>query len=81
MLEEHYRVRYDRLDETGKVTLRRAGKMHRLGVGRAHAGERVIVLIDATHATVTHQITGEILGEYKIEPTAAYWAKIKNTQT
>ena len=81
VLEEHYRVRYDRLDETGKVTLRRAGKMHRLGVGRAHAGERVIVLIDATHATVTHQITGEILGEYKIEPTAAYWAKIKNPQT
>jgi len=80
VLEEHYRVRYDRLDETGKVTLRRAGKLHRLGVGRANKGERVILLIDNTHVTVTHQTTGEILGEYKIEPTATYWQKIKNPQ-
>ena len=34
---QHYRLRYDRLDTTGKMTLRRAGRMHHLGIGRAHA--------------------------------------------
>jgi hypothetical protein len=61
-----------------KASLKRAGKLHRLGAGRAHAGERVILLIDNTQATVTHQTTGEILGEYKIEPTKLYWAKRKD---
>jgi len=79
-LEEHFRVRYDRLDETGKVTLRRAGQMHKLGVGRAHAGDRVILLIDEATVTVTSKTTGEILGEYKIEPTRKYWPKITNPQ-
>lgn len=29
----HYRLRYDRLDNKGKMSLRRAGRMHHLGVG------------------------------------------------
>jgi transposase InsO family protein len=78
VLEEHFRVRYDRIDATGKVTLRRAGEMHKLGIGRAHAGERVILLVDQTTVTVTHQQSGEVLGEYEIEPTKKYWPKTKN---
>jgi transposase InsO family protein/transposase len=78
VLEEHYRVRYDRVDTTGKVTLRRAGAMHKLGIGRAYKGERVIVLVDQTTVTVTHKATGEVLGEYEIEPTRKYWSKTKN---
>jgi hypothetical protein len=78
VLEEHFRVRYDRIDTTGKVTLRRAGEMHKLGVGRAHAGERVILLVDQTTVTVTHQHSGEVLGDYDIEPTKKYWSKTKN---
>lgn len=78
VLEEHFRVRYDRIDATGKVTMRRAGQMHKLGIGRAHAGERVTLLIDQTTVTVTHQTTGEVLGEYLIEPTLKYWIKTKN---
>jgi transposase InsO family protein len=70
---EHYRIRLDRLDATGKVSLRRAGRMHHLGVGYAHRGEPVLLLIDATTATVTHQTTGEILSEHDIDPTRTYW--------
>ena len=33
----HYRLRYDRLDTKGKMSLRRAGRMHHLGIGTAHA--------------------------------------------
>jgi len=80
VLEEHYRVRYDRIDNTGKVTLRRAGKLHKLGVGRANATARVILLVDETTVTITNQKTGEVLGEYRIEPTRKYWPKITNPQ-
>lgn len=34
----HYRVRHDTIDRFGKLTLRRAGKLHHLDIGRAHAG-------------------------------------------
>jgi transposase InsO family protein len=42
----HYRVRFDRVDTFGKVSLRRAGKMHHLGVGRAHTKKKVTLLVD-----------------------------------
>ena len=52
--------------------------MHKLGIGRGYAGERVIVLVDQTTVTVTHKASGEVLGEYAIEPTRKYWPKAKN---
>ena len=33
----HYRLRYDRLDTKGKMSFRRGGRMHHLGVGTTHA--------------------------------------------
>ena len=41
-LSAHYRVRHDTIDQFGKLTLRRAGKLHHLGVGRAHARRRIV---------------------------------------
>ena len=32
----HYRLRYDRLDPAGKMSFRRAGRMHHLGIGKTH---------------------------------------------
>jgi transposase InsO family protein len=69
----HYRLRYDRLDTTGKMTLRRAGRMHHLGVGRAHAGKRVLAFADDHHITVAELTTGEVLSTHQIDPTRAYW--------
>jgi transposase InsO family protein len=73
----HYRLRYDRLDTTGKMSLRRAGRMHHLGVGRAHAGKRVLAFADDHHITVAQLTTGEILSTHQIDPTRSYWP---NTQ-
>lgn len=69
----HYRLRYDRLDNTGKMSLRRAGRMHHLGVGAKHARKRVLALADDHHVTVTDLTTGEILSRHLIEPTKSYW--------
>ena len=71
----HYRVRIDTIDRHGKLTLRHAGQLHHLGLGRRHGGTPVLILIDKTHATVTNRHTGEVLGSYLIDPDKNYWPK------
>jgi transposase InsO family protein len=69
----HYRLRHDRLDTKGKMSLRRAGRMHHLGIGTIHARKRVLALADEHHITVTDLDTGEVLSTHLIEPDRAYW--------
>ena len=57
----------------GKISLRRAGRMHHVGVGAAHAGSAVTILIDADTVTVIHRDTGEVLKEHTIDPSRSYW--------
>ena len=38
----HYRLRYDHVDPGGKVSIRRAGKMHHLGIGTRHRGTQIL---------------------------------------
>ena len=40
-----YRVRHDRIDPSGKLTLRHNGRLHHIGVGRAYARWRVVMLV------------------------------------
>jgi transposase InsO family protein len=69
----HYRLRYDRLDIKGKMTLRRAGRMHHLGIGAVHARKRVLALADDHQVTVIDLETGEILSTHQIKPHNTYW--------
>ena len=55
------------------MSLRRAGRMHHLGVGSAHARKRVLAIADDTTVTVIELETGEILSAHHIEPTKTYW--------
>jgi hypothetical protein len=54
------------------MTIRRAGHMHHLGVGYAHARKRVLALADDHHITVTELTTGEVLSQHLIEPNKSY---------
>jgi hypothetical protein len=69
----HYRIRHDRVDKLGNLTLRHAGKLHHLGVGARHKQQRVTILVDHTSATVIQQDTGEILSRHHIDPNRDYW--------
>jgi transposase InsO family protein len=69
----HYRLRYDRLDTKGRMTLRRAGRMHHLGIGTTHARKRVLAFADDHHITVAELTTGEVLSTHLIEPNKTYW--------
>jgi transposase InsO family protein len=72
-LPDQYRLRYDRIDTDGHVSIRRAGRMHHLGIGRRHTGKRILAIADETTITVIHLDTGEILSEHHIEPAHGYW--------
>lgn len=69
----HFRLRYDVADKKGAVTMRRAGRLHHLKVGAAHARRRVLAIVDEQEVTVVALDTGEILSTHRIEPDKGYW--------
>jgi transposase InsO family protein len=69
----HYRLRYDLTDRNGAITFRRAGRLHHLRIGAAHARRRVLALADDSIVTVIALDTGEVLSVHHIEPDRAYW--------
>jgi transposase InsO family protein len=70
---DRYRLRYDRVDTDGHASIRRAGRMHHLGIGHHHAGKRILAITDETTITVIHLDNGEILSEHTIDPARGYW--------
>lgn len=75
----HHRVRTDKIDAVGKVSLRYQGKLLHLGIGREHIGEDITVLVADAAATVIQTSTGEILSEYTLDATKDYQAKKKKS--
>ena len=70
--DTHDRVRHDRIDDSGCVTLRVAGRLHHLGVGRTHARTHVVLLVQDLHVRVVNAATGELLRELVLDPTKDY---------
>ena len=73
--KEHYRIRHDTVDQFGKISLRRAGKMHHLGVGIENRFKKVYVVVDHYKVTVVEKKTGEVLSKHIIEPSLNLFAK------
>ncbi len=68
----HYRVRRDRIDTTGVVTLRIAGQLRHIGIGRTHARTHIILLVDDLNVRVVDTATGELLRALTIDTTRDY---------
>jgi Integrase core domain len=71
-LPHHYRVRRDRIDTTGVVTLRYNSRLRHIGIGRAHAGTRVLVLVADLYTRVIDAETGQLLRELTLDPDRDY---------
>ena len=67
----HHRVRRDRIDNSGCVTLRYRSKLLHIGVGRVHAGVTVLLLVDDLDVRVITE-DGELLRQLTIDPTKTY---------
>jgi transposase InsO family protein len=70
--ETHDRVRHDKISKAGTVTLRVAGQLRHIGIGRTYAGTYVILLVQDLAVRVVHAATGELLRELTIDPRRDY---------
>lgn len=68
----HHRVRTDKIDNGGSVTLRHNSRLHHIGLGAHHAGTPVTLLIDDLHIRVIARHTGELIRELTLDPTRDY---------
>jgi transposase InsO family protein len=67
----HTKVRRDRIDKTGCFTLRYRSKLHHVGVGRAHRGERVLILVADLDIRVIDQ-DGVMIRHLELDPSVDY---------
>lgn len=70
-----FRVRYDRVDGKGQVTLRYDSKLLHLGVGHAHDRRRVVLLVADRDVRVLSD-EGELLCRFLLDPTRNYQRKV-----
>jgi hypothetical protein len=68
---ENHRVRQDKVDTGGTVTVRYLGKLRHLGIGRAHKGTRVLLFVAGADVRVV-TLDGELLRTFTIDPTKDY---------
>lgn len=72
-LPQGTRVRRDRIDAGGAVTLRHKGRLHHIGVGRRHRHKAVIMLVaDLDVRILTDE--GEMLRHLTLDPSKNYQA-------
>jgi transposase InsO family protein len=67
----HFRVRQDKVDQTGKVSLRYHSKLYKIGLGRAHKG-RTIKLLIADQQIRVIDLQGQLIRELTLDPTRNY---------
>lgn len=70
--EQHYRVRRDRVDSNGKLTLRHNSRLHHIGLGRRHAGTRVLMLVCELDIRIIGEDNGELLTTLTLDPSRDY---------
>ncbi len=70
--KSHDRIRHDRIDKSGTITLRVHGQLRHLGIGRTHKGTHVILLIQDLEVRIVNAVTGELLRELTIDTSKDY---------
>ena len=71
-ISHHFRVRKDRVDANGKLSLRHNSRLHHIGIGRDHAGTRVLMLIRELNIRIITEDTGQLLRELTLDPNRDY---------
>jgi transposase InsO family protein len=74
-VSEHFRVRRDRVDADGKLTLRHNSKLHHIGIGRRWSGTKVLILARDLDLRIITQDNGELIRELTLDPTRDYQAQ------
>ena len=72
------KVRRDKVDKTGCFTLRYRSKLHHVGVGRAYAGRRVLVLMADLDIRVLDQ-DGAVIRHLTLDTSVDYQPRFRTT--
>jgi hypothetical protein len=67
----YFRVRQDRVDKTGRVTLRYDSRLYHIGLGRAHKGRAVKLLVADRDVRVI-DLEGQLIRELTLDPSRDY---------
>jgi transposase InsO family protein len=67
----HLRVRHDKVDTSGIITVRYNSRLHHIGIGRAHRNTHVLVLIADLDVRVLTE-HGELLRQLTLDPSRDY---------
>jgi transposase InsO family protein len=67
----HFRVRQDKVDKTGKVTLRYHSRLYKIAIGRAHKGQPIKLLIADLDIHIIDQ-HGQLLRQLTLDPNRRY---------
>lgn len=70
-IPDHCRVRRDRIDPGGGVTLRHDSRLHHIKVGRRHAGTRVVMLVSGLDVRIVSE-DGELIRALVLDPSRDY---------
>jgi transposase InsO family protein len=70
--EAHFRVRRDKVDAQGRVTLRHDSRLHHIGIGRAHKGRPIKLLIADRDIRILDLGTGELIRRLTLDPSCDY---------
>jgi len=66
-----YRIRHDRIDKTGSVTLRYRSRLRHIRIGAAHRNKPVLLFVAGAEVRVVTE-EGELLRTLTIDPTRDY---------
>ncbi len=67
----HFRVREDKVDKTGKVSLRHQSRLYKIAIGRAHKGRPIKLLIADQNIRVI-DLNGQLIRELTLDPSRNY---------
>jgi transposase InsO family protein len=67
----YFRVREDKVDQTGKVSLRYDSRLYKIGLGRAFKGRQIKLLIADQNVRVI-DANGELIRELTLDPSRTY---------
>jgi hypothetical protein len=68
----YFRVRQDKVDASAKISLRYESRLYKIGVGRAHKGRAVKLLIAEKSLRVVDLLDGQLIRELTLDPSRAY---------
>ena len=68
----HHRVRHDRIDAAGVITIRYNSRLHHIGLSKHLRGTNVTVLIDDRDIRVLDHATGTLIRKLVLDPTRDY---------